>query len=91
MYTSAVCSRVALAKASFKQADAPPHEIGEYERTLNAHLADNRDGTEWIRVTLGDWAMTQDEVDSDAQRLEFWNVAQGGRHDPRYKLRCEWL
>eukprot|EP00964_Phaeocystis_antarctica_P001217 scaffold647_cov70-Phaeocystis_antarctica.AAC.12 len=53
-----VCSTVALTKTSFKQTDAPPHEIGEDERTLNAHLADNRDFTEGIRVTLGNRAMT---------------------------------
>ena len=70
MYTPAVCSRVALAKSSLKQADAAPHEIGEYKRTLNAHLANNRNFTEGVGRALIYWAMTQDKVDSDAQRLE---------------------
>ena len=68
----------ALTKAGLEQTYAPPHEIGEYERTLNAHFADDRDFTEGIRVTLGNRAMTQDEVGSDADFLECWYVAQGG-------------
>ena len=61
MYTGSLAtegSRATFTKASLKQANAPPHEIGECERSLNANLADKRDFTEGIRRALANRGMT---------------------------------